>query len=122
MPMKPKRPCSYPGCPRLTDRQYCEEHQKVMNKDYEKYDRNPLTKKRYGRAWERIRRQYVQLHPFCELCLEQGIATRVEHVHHKLPIEEGGSNDFDNLQSLCKSCHSKLHAKRGDYFRDVPRR
>ena len=26
MPSRPKRPCSYPGCPRLTDGQYCEDH------------------------------------------------------------------------------------------------
>ena len=38
MPRKPKRPCSYPGCPRLTDGRYCEEHAKLEAKRYEKYD------------------------------------------------------------------------------------
>ena len=28
MPRKPKRPCSYPGCPKLTDGRFCEEHQR----------------------------------------------------------------------------------------------
>ena len=39
VPTKPKRPCSYPGCPNLTDGQYCEEHAKQMNRRYtaEKY-------------------------------------------------------------------------------------
>lgn len=32
MPRKPKRPCSYPGCPKLVDGQYCEEHQKLVTK------------------------------------------------------------------------------------------
>lgn len=41
MPRKPKRPCSYPGCPRLTDGRFCEEHQKLENQRYEKYGRNP---------------------------------------------------------------------------------
>ena len=37
MPYKPKRPCSYPGCGRLAVReQYCAEHQKVMDKQYER--------------------------------------------------------------------------------------
>lgn len=27
MPYKPKRPCSWPGCPNLTHGRYCEEHQ-----------------------------------------------------------------------------------------------
>ena len=31
MPRKPKRPCSYPGCPKLTDGRFCEEHQKLIN-------------------------------------------------------------------------------------------
>ena len=37
-----------------------------------------------------------------------------EQVHHVLPLSEGGSNDEGNLMSLCKSCHSRIHAKRGD--------
>ena len=37
MPSKPKRPCSYPNCPNLTDGRFCEEHQRVVNKHYEKY-------------------------------------------------------------------------------------
>ena len=36
MPRKPKRPCSSPGCPRLTDGRYCEEHAKAEAKRYEK--------------------------------------------------------------------------------------
>lgn len=31
-----KRPCSYPGCPKLTSGRYCEEHAKKMNSNYEK--------------------------------------------------------------------------------------
>lgn len=36
MPKKPKRPCSYPGCPNLTDGQYCEEHEAIAQKRYGK--------------------------------------------------------------------------------------
>ena len=28
MPRKPKRPCSFPGCPKLTEGRFCEECQK----------------------------------------------------------------------------------------------
>ena len=52
MPRKPKRPCSYPGCPKLTDGRFCEEHQRKENQRYEKYDRDPAAKRRYGRAWK----------------------------------------------------------------------
>lgn len=69
MPRKPKRPCSYPGCPDLTDGRFCEKHQKEENKRYEKYDRNPAVRRRYGRAWKRIRDSYAAEHPLCEECL-----------------------------------------------------
>ena len=58
VPTKPKRPCSYPGCPKLTDGRFCEEHAKAEAKRYEKYDRDPAVRRRYGRAWKRIRDRY----------------------------------------------------------------
>ena len=117
MPRKPKKPCSYPGCPKLTYGRYCEEHEKLTRKHYEKYKRNPATKKRYGAHWKRIRDAYVKHHPVCEMCKKRGIHTPTQEVHHIIPLAEGGSNDWDNLMSLCKSCHSRLHVNRGDRWR-----
>ena len=114
MPRKPKRPCSHPGCPRLTDGRFCEEHEKQENRRYEKYDRDPAVRRRYGRAWKRIRDRYVSQHPLCEKCLESGKLTPTEEVHHKLPLSEGGTHEQSNLIALCQSCHSKIHAERGD--------
>lgn len=114
MPIKPKRPCSYPRCPNLTDGRFCEEHQKQENKRYEKYDRDPAVRRRYGRVWKRVRDSYVKENPFCELCFEKGIIVPVEEVHHKKPLAEGGTHDKRNIISLCKSCHARIHASRGD--------
>ena len=114
MPRKPKRPCSYPGCPKLTDGRFCEEHAKQEAKRYEKYDRDPATHRRYGRAWKRIRDSYVSQHPLCEVCLKEGRFVETEEVHHMKPLAEGGTHARDNLIALCKSCHSKIHAERGD--------
>lgn len=114
MPRKPKRPCSYPGCPNLIDGRFCEKHQREENRRYEKYDRDPAVKKRYGRSWRRIRDSYVKAHPFCEECFKKGILVPVEEVHHIKPLSEGGTNNKENLISLCKSCHARVHAKRGD--------
>ena len=47
MPNKPKRPCSYPGCPRLVDGQYCEEHKRLTDKQYNLYGRDDFTKNFY---------------------------------------------------------------------------
>lgn len=75
MPRKPKRGCAYPGCPRLTDGQYCEEHRKLVDSQYNKYSRSPDVHKTYGRAWKRIRDRYAAEHPLCERCLKEGRIT-----------------------------------------------
>lgn len=113
MPRKPKRPCSYPGCPNLTDGRFCEKHQREENKRYEKYDRNPDVHRRYGRVWKRVRDLYVKEHPFCEECFKKGIIVPVEEVHHIKPLSEGGNHNKNNLISLCKSCHARIHASDG---------
>ncbi|MCD7724937.1 MAG: HNH endonuclease [Clostridiales bacterium] len=116
MPRKPKHPCSHPGCPELVEygERYCEKHLKEENKRYEKYDRDPAVRRRYGRAWKRIRDSYAAAHPLCELCLEKGIYTKTEEIHHKLPLSEGGTHDRSNLIALCKPCHARIHVERGD--------
>ncbi len=117
MPKKPKRPCSYPGCPRLTDSRFCEEHQKTIDRQYEKYQRNPAVKKRYGRSWKRVRDRYIAAHPLCEKCVSLGRVTPAKEVHHIQPLSRGGSNDEENLMSLCTSCHSEITAKEGGRWR-----
>lgn len=114
MPKKPKRPCSAPGCPKLTDERFCEEHQKEANRNYEKYDRDSAVRRRYGRAWKRIRDRHISLHPLCEECKKNGKLTPVEEVHHIIPLSRGGTHAADNLMSLCKSCHSKITALDGN--------
>ena len=90
MPRKPKKPCAYPGCPNLTEGRYCPEHQSKVNSEYEKYGRDPRTKKRYGRAWKRIRDKYVMEHPFCELCFQRGIIveTEEERLNEKIRMQK----------------------------------
>lgn len=45
MPRKAKHPCHHPGCPKLTEGRFCEEHQKEENRRYEKYQRDPATRR-----------------------------------------------------------------------------
>ncbi len=111
MPRKPKRPCSYPGCPKLTDGRFCEEHQKLENQRYEKYDRDPAAKRRYGRAWKRIRDRYMNAHPLCDRCQREGRLVKAEQVHHIKPLAEGGDHGENNLMSLCSSCHAAFLQK-----------
>jgi 5-methylcytosine-specific restriction endonuclease McrA len=37
--------------------------------------------------------------------------THFLHVHHRLPREQGGRNELDNLVTLCAGCHRLLHRR-----------
>ncbi len=113
MPRKPKRPCSFPGCPELVEGRYCEKHQREVDRHYNRHQRDPKTAKRYGRRWRKIRKAFLTAHPLCEECKKQGKFTPAEEVHHITPLSEGGTHDYKNLMALCKSCHSRITAKEG---------
>lgn len=116
MPRKPKRPCRYPGCSSFAEEgeQYCKEHKKLMQHHYEHFQRGYSGNRRYGYHWKKIRDRYVKKHPLCELCQKEGRFVPVEEVHHIVPLSEGGTNDEENLMSLCRSCHERIHMERGD--------
>jgi len=114
MPRKPTSPCGYPGCSALTDQRYCPEHQKRMSSHYNRYERDPVSKKRYGYQWQKVRARFLAAHPLCAECMARGRATPASEVHHILPLSRGGTNDEANLAALCKPCHSAISARDGD--------
>ena len=69
--------------------------------------------------WKRLRNYYIRRHPLCEECLSKGIVKPAEEVHHKLIILGGITEEErwerltneDNLMSLCKECHDKIHRR-----------
>jgi 5-methylcytosine-specific restriction protein A len=63
----------------------------------------------YGYRWRRFREQYLFQNPLCVHCQASGIHTPANEVDHIKP-HRGDSVlfwDIENLQPLCKSCHSK---------------
>jgi 5-methylcytosine-specific restriction protein A len=106
VPYKPKKPCAHPGCPNLTAARFCPAHQKQDAREYERYRRDPETRKRYGTEWRRIRNRYIAAHPLCEQCEAAGRFVTAQEVHHIKPLAQGGTHAEDNLMSLCSSCHS----------------
>ena len=110
MPKKAKRPCRFKNCPALTDSPsgYCEQHEKLISSNYNRFGRTADAKKRYGYQWRKIRAAFLSRNPLCEMCKRQGIFTAATEVHHIKPLADGGTNDFDNLMPLCKSCHSSI--------------
>jgi hypothetical protein len=64
--------------------------------------------------WRELSKSYLQQHPFCELCREEGTKESSDLVHHIIPIRKGGEQlDEDNLMALCEGCHSDLHGSGG---------
>jgi 5-methylcytosine-specific restriction protein A len=116
MPYKPKKPCAHPGCPKLTSKRYCDEHYKAEAKRYNHYERDPATDKRYTGNWKKIRATFLKTFPLCEICIYNGRMKEATIVHHRIPLADGGTNEWENLCPLCASCHSSLHTMMRDRF------
>jgi HNH endonuclease len=57
--------------------------------------------------WKALRLQIVRDDRFqCQIC-ERGAIER--HVHHIVPLSRFGTNDANNLITLCARCHTKQH-------------
>ncbi len=80
---------------------------------YEKYQRDPETRKRYGRAWKEYVTVTLQLIHYVKSA-KRGKLTPAAEVHHILPLSQGGTHDESNLMALCTPCHSAITARDGD--------
>jgi len=109
MPLKSQKPCAHHGCPNLVNTRYCPEHAKAEATRYNRFSRDRQRDKYYGGTWRRVRAAFLAAHPLCEVCRDEGRLTSATLVHHKVKLTDGGTNDWDNLQSLCHSHHASLH-------------
>lgn len=112
MPRRPKRPCKYPGCPELTEGNYCEAHQKEMGSETNRRDR-PYRHLYKTKHWQQLRKQVLNHQPLCVECLKVKRITPATVVDHIKPHkgDEKLFYDINNLQPLCKSCHDRKTAK-----------
>lgn len=112
MPRKPLRPCRAPGCPKpATVGSRCRQHARALRREYDN-DRPSAAQRGYDPKWRRIRAQYLRHHPLCQATDEAALrfharfgdaATDVDHI---VPVAQGGTNRWVNLQALCHRCHS----------------
>jgi 5-methylcytosine-specific restriction protein A len=112
VPYKPKKACSYPGCPNLTDHGYCDIHRKKITRQYEQ-QRGTATERGYDYRWYRESRLYLRNNPLCAECLKENRVTPAEVVDHIKP-HRGDLQlfwDVDNWQSLCVAHHNIKTAK-----------
>ena len=83
----------------------------------------------YPPDWEW--RRYVVLRRDSKTCTRCNTVSGELHVHHCLPISEGGLHGLENLITLCRACHSLEHPSNkllrrgrfnGPYFRRATRK
>lgn len=55
--------------------------------------------------WPAIATEQIRREPQCRRC---GSRKNLE-AHHIVPLHSGGSNRFDNLMTLCYTCHKVQH-------------
>lgn len=103
MPTRPGHPCNHPGCPAIVRgaARYCEAHAaKYAWKGNRRHGE-------YGPRWRKLRNAILAREPLCRPCRELGRITAAAEVDHITPKSAGGTDATDNLQPICKRCHTE---------------
>lgn len=99
---RPLRPCRTPGCPHLTRQgAYCS-HCAAHAEADDRARRGSAAQRGYGYRWRKLRDMQLAREPLCASC--GAPASEVDHI---TPKARGGRDTRANLQSLCKTCHSR---------------
>lgn len=70
-----------------------------------------------SQRWQRLRKIKIASTPYCEMCYKEGRYISAEDVHHIKSFMDATNEidenrlayDYDNLMSVCKVCHQKIH-------------
>ena len=110
MAQRPPSACRKPGCPGLVRNGVCSKCGPLRRHDQVAHDtqRGTAAQRGYGGRWQRVRMMFLQAHPLCAACAQQGRVTAATDVHHIVPKREGGSDAASNLEALCHACHSRV--------------
>jgi 5-methylcytosine-specific restriction protein A len=76
-----------------------------------KENHKQTTKERgYDYSWDKLSKLKRTHNPLCEVCCEKGMVTPATEVHHKVKIKNRPDLrlDWDNLMSVCRSCHEAI--------------
>jgi len=64
------------------------------------------TERGYGYEWRLTRLRILNRDMYlCQVCDKQGKTTPATEVDHIIPKAKGGTDNEDNLQSICYRCH-----------------
>lgn len=119
MPSKPRRPCNKPGCRELTTERYCEKHEAQEFRRSDRF-RGTAAQRGYGHKWRVARLEFLQAHPLCKHCQNEGKLNGATVVDHIIPHKGDMKLFWDrkNWQPLCESHHNiKTATKDGGFGR-----
>lgn len=118
MALRPRKPCAFRGCPKLTRSTYCEDHvgqQAEETKYYNKHVRDKTKNSFYSSYdWQKTR-DFIKNRDMglCQECLRNGRVNMGDIVHHIIPYEIAPerAHDITNLEYVCHGCHNKVHGE-----------
>lgn len=114
-PFKPKKPCSYHGCPKITSGRFCSDHEALDKKKQQEYDKErDQSEERqwiHSQRWRDARNAFLAEHPICMECERQGRDTVAYLVDHIIPHNGNYELFWDqsNWQSMCNPHHEEKH-------------
>ncbi|MGI2025780.1 HNH endonuclease [Endozoicomonas acroporae] len=104
------RPCRSSGCKQTTTHKsgYCPEHTSLVS-GWSRGDRKGSTTSRgYGHKWRKLREARLKHDGYlCQSCKRSGRIKSAVTVDHIKAKAFGGSDAWDNLESLCDDCHKE---------------
>ena len=71
-----------------------------------------------GRIAVDDRERRLRAEPYCRDCAQKGIKRLAVEVDHIIALADGGTDDDDNVRSLCKPCHTIRTRER--LFKNAP--
>jgi 5-methylcytosine-specific restriction protein A len=122
MPIAPPKPCKHHGCGQLVrdGSGYCANHQRPRSGTFADRARGSRHERGYGAEWERQRKQALMRDAgLCQPCRQQGRISVAKQVDHIRPKAAGGTDDLDNLQSICVACHQAKTDREKNHGRGV---
>lgn len=124
MPNSAPKPCRRPGCRELVygGGNWCDSHRKerVVPGSFSDRHRGSRHARGYGSQWDKLRKRILERDcGLCLVCQAEGRLTAATMVDHIINKAAGGTDDEENLQSICRECHVEKTAREARRGRGV---
>ena len=105
---RPKRTCAEPGCPTLVSKGHCLRHNRNRELREGRAPRQAEQReimRMYDKRWRKLRKIILARDPICKIC-DEAPSTQVDHIVPRRPDQHAADVTEEELQGLCKPCHS----------------